>query len=748
MEEITVKISGVVFSNRSTGFYVLKASHDSNKNTSITVRGTFPGVSISVGLKVKFGGRFDVHPTYGKQLNASTCEIIPENGRNGVITYLTSHVPSIGPVTAARLYDAFGDKLIHVLDNEPENVLSLEFLTKRQADSIIKEWSEASELRNSSIYLSNLGLNSSQIRSVYTLFGPKTRSVVSENPYLLSTCHGIGFPTADQAARKLGIGVDDIKRVKAMILFAMSEMANNEGHMYVSSTQIFEYISKKVFKKNAVEPFSHGEYMSESHFYSAINSLSNENNIKLDEDRIYSSYHWKVELESAQRLAKTVRQDPLELGDLNSLLSDFESSSGVSLSDEQREAFLLLDRSRVAVITGFPGTGKTTMISAFVHLFESKKLNYSLLSPTGIAAKRLSQITGKSASTIHRALGFKKDGTWEFHSGNKYSADAIIIDEMSMVDSSTFHHLVTSLHDTTAIIMVGDPEQLPSVGAGYVLRNLMNCDSIPHISLKRIYRQGRTSDIITVAHSILNGSVVDTSFDEKSEFVFLSYPKNEVVHEICKLSTVLKERKKNFQVVAPMYDGELGVNNLNHQLRDVLNPGCKERKSPHVKSGDSDLYEGDRVMVVKNDYDRMIFNGDVGKVVRISLKDDEVDVRIFDWYDQESSTPRYIDKVMTFKVEETRSMLRVAYACTTHKVQGQEFDYVIMPMTSQYGIMLYKNLIYTAITRAKKKVFLFGDSSAFSYAVKNDRETVRNSRLSVLVRECSDVEAASQVQDS
>jgi exodeoxyribonuclease V alpha subunit len=357
-------------------------------------------------------------------------------------------------------------------------------------------------------------------------------------------------------------------------------------------------------------------------------------------------------------------------------------------------------------------------------------------------------VTGKSASTIHRALGFKKDGTWEFHSGNKYSSDAVIIDEMSMVDASTFHHLVTSLPETTVIVMVGDPNQIPSVGAGYVLHNLMNCQDVPHVSLKKIYRQGRTSDIIVVAHSILTGDPIDTSFNKDSEFVFLPFPKGEVVAEVCKLASALKERGKNFQVVAPMYDGDLGVNNLNQELRDVLNPGCFDRKAPFVKSGETDLYEGDRVMVVKNNYDRMIFNGDVGKIVKISLRDDEVDVKVFDWFDHESPVPRYVDKVMTFKVEEARQILKVAYACTTHKVQGQEFDYVLMPMTSQYGIMLYQNLVYTAVTRAKKKVFVFGDPNAFMYAARNNRETVRNSRLGPLVHDYADDVAVRQVQDS
>jgi len=263
----------------------------------------------------------------------------------------------------------------------------------------------------------------------------------------------------------------------------------------------------------------------------------------------------------------------------------------------------------------------------------------------------------------------------------------------------------------------------------------MRCPDVPHVALTRIYRQEKTSDIVSVAHSILRGDSVNTSFNKDSEFVFLTYPKDQVVAEISKMSSMLKAKDKNFQVIAPMYDGDLGVNNLNRTLRDVLNPDFSSGKAAKLKSGSVDLYEGDRVMVIRNDYDRMIFNGEVGKIQRISVKQDEVEVKIFDWFDHESVVPRYVDKVFTFKVEEARNVLKVAYACTAHKVQGQEFDYVLMPMTMQYGIMLYRNLVYTALTRAKKKVFVFGDPKAFSYSIMNDRETVRNSRLKELVHE-------------
>lgn len=734
-EELIAKIMGVTFANQQTGFYILKVAPEGKRGESTSVKGTFTGVSMSVGLKARFVGRYETHATYGKQFIASACDVIPEEGRTGVVTYLSANVPSIGPVTAARLYDALGDKLIDVLNTDPEQIRGLTFLTKAQADSIVKEWTESSENRTVAIFLTDLGLNSAQVKSVFTAFGMKTRDKVRENPYCLYECPSVGFPTADQAARKLGVGRDDMRRVRAMVLFALRELSSMEGHMYCTSAQLLEYVSRRMFRRHALESFSHGEYISDSHFYAALQDMIADESVHAVDGRIYLAHHWKHERDSADCLAEIVRQPKREMGDLAAILADFEESRGITLSDEQRQAFMMLDGSRACVVSGYPGTGKTTLVSAFVNLFERAKLHYVLLSPTGIAAKRLSQVTGKPAFTIHRALGYKKDGTWQFNRSEKFVADAVIVDEMSMVDGSTFYHLISALPSECIVIMVGDRAQLPSVGAGYVLNNLMTSSEVPHVALTRVYRQSKQSDIIAVAHQILKGTPVDTRLNTDSEFVFLNFPPDKVMDEVCKASALLKAREKNFQVIAPMYDGDLGVNNLNKRLREVLNPEFVSGKAQKLKNGDVDFYEGDRVMLVKNDYERMVFNGDVGKIQKISIKSDEVEVKVFDWFDQESPVPRYVDKVFTFKIEEARHMLKVAYACTAHKVQGQEFDYVLMPMTMQYGVMLYRNLVYTAITRAKKKVFMFGDTKAFSYSVMNERETVRNSHLCHLIRE-------------
>jgi len=670
--EIITKISGLTFSNRTTGFFILRASVDGD-NHPVSIKGSFPGISIQIGLKAKFTGIYVDDAKYGRQFLASNCEILVEKGRVGIIQYLTANVPSIGQITAHKLYEALGDELVEILNSTPEQIRELGFLQDRQADAIIKEWSQSSENRTIAIFLTDLGLSSFQVRSVVTKLGigQIIRDKIKENPYCLYECPGVGFGTADLAARKLGIGVDDSRRISAIIIFVMNELAQSDGHVYCYSNQILEYISGRLFKKHSVSPFTHGDYMSESHYYSAISELRENGSIVTDSNRNYLTGNWASENDSAMAISSMVAQEPFELGNLVNILDEFEHENNLQLSDEQRDAFFLLNKNRVCVVSGAPGTGKTLLTSAFVHLFETNNLHYQLLSPTGIAAKRLSQVTGKPASTIHRALGYGRNGEWEHNRQNKYFCDAVIVDEMSMVDSNTFYHLVSALPPTTILILVGDAAQLPSVGAGDVLRSLMNCSDVPHVSLARIYRQEEASDIIKVAHKILNGNPIDTSFNRASDVIFLEYPKERIMDEVLSMSKSLKDKSDQsqltFQIIAPIYAGDLGIDNLNLSLREVLNPEYLLRKANYVKHGDVNFFEGDRVMVTKNDYERMIFNGDVGKIQRISIKQDEFEVKIFNWFDQEAAIPTYVDKIFTFKIEEAKNVMRVAYACSVHR---------------------------------------------------------------------------------
>lgn len=726
MAELLGKIAGVVFVNKNNGYHVLK--FDPDKGSQIKVAGTFPGFSLSGGMRLKLIGDYQDHPSYGRQFSATVCEVIPERNRSGIISYLSSNIPSIGPVTAAKLFDAFGESLLDVLDKDIARLNSCDFLTNTQVAAITKEWQACSDSRNSSVYLSDLGLSTSQIKSVFTIFGVDCKAQIIADPYSLIRVPGIGFVTSDGIARRLNVGVDDIRRVQAIVLYVIQDMMQSEGHVYVKSSQVIDYVSKRFFKKFQVDAFSYGEYLSESLFYGALTTLSHSNFVACDEDKIYLTDSFKKECETADLVARFLLAEPIKFNDIDDIVSQFANDNKIEFSDDQLSAIELLKSHRLAVISGFPGTGKTTLISTFVEIFEKHNLNYTLLSPTGIAAKRLSQVTGKPASTIHRALGCKKDGTWEFNASNKYYTDAIIVDEMSMVDASIFHHLMMTISPNAIVVLVGDSAQLPSVGSGFILKDLLLSDLVPKVVLTRIFRQGKTSDIISVAHGILKDEPIETGFNRDSEFVFLRYSQDQVLSELISLCTRLKANEKNFQVIAPVYDGILGVNNLNASLRPVLNP-LSSMKGAVIKQGDSSLVEGDRVMIIKNDYDRYVYNGDVGKILKIDLKNDAVDVKVFDWIDNTRTGNSYVDKVFTFKVDEARQMLRVAYACTTHKVQGQEFDYVVMPMTTSYGHMLYKNLVYTAITRARKKVFIIGDPNAFVYATKNTRDLSRQTNL-------------------
>jgi exodeoxyribonuclease V alpha subunit len=734
VEEICAKISNIIFSNNNTSYYILKAIPEGNGNgdAHISVKGNFPNINISSGLKAKFRGHYAEHPRFGKQFNAIACEIVPESGKDGVISYLIANVRSIGPLTAEKLYKSFGDDLLNILEKNPDKIRDLKYLNKKQAEALIEEWSKASENRTLAIFLADLGLNSRQIRSVYDLFGFESKAKISENPYCLTRCAYIGFPTADKVARKLGVGIDDIRRVRAVILYALEQLSTSDGHMYAMSNQIHDMIDL-MYRRNELEPFSHGAYLSDSGYYAALMDLQKSNDIQIVDDCIYLYHKWEQERATAEYLFEFIKQKPRALGDLEAIFKEFEDNEKIRLSDEQKSAFFKLKDSRICVISGYPGTGKTLLTKAFVYLFEKNKFDYVLMSPTGIAAKRTSQLSNRPAFTIHRALGYGKDGSWQFDQYNKFIADAVIVDEASMLGSATFYHFIRALHPSTILIIMGDVAQLPSVEAGCVLYNLMNSDIVSHTKLTKIYRQEATSDIVEIAHKILNNDHINTSFNSKSEVVFLEHPDEKVINEVCKFASLLKSKNANFQVIAPKYDGSLGINNLNQELRKVLNPEVDTETVRKLKLGDSSIYEGDRVMIVKNDYDRSVFNGDVGKVVKISSKDDIVEVKIFDWFDQDSKIPKYVDKVISFSQEEARQVLRVAYASSLHKCQGMEFDYVILPMTYQYGIMLYRRLIYTGLTRARKKVFIFGNSKAFLKAVNNDKDDMRNSNLAKLI---------------
>lgn len=725
-EFVEGKVTGITFSNEASSFYILKVQ---TPNGSESVRGTLFGPKIIVGMSGKFNGKYEEHPKYGRQFSASDFELTRERSRQGIINYLSNYVPSIGTVTAGKLYAHFGDDLLEMLEKTPERIHEAKFLTKLQCESILSEWSVASSSRTLSVYLISLGLHANQIKAVLSHFKvlEGTEDQIRTNPYILTECAGIGFPTADNVALQTGISPDSPLRVRSMVSFVIRELTTNEGHVWVTSKQIRTFISDRLFRKYNISQFSSGASIPDSLYYKTIAQLEADDKIRCVGEKIYSKIDWVHESGCGDILRDKLATRAFQFGDITGFLQDFEDRKKLKLAPEQRTAIEALGKSRVVVVSGYPGTGKTLVTSAFVELFEKHNLTYNLLSPTGIAAKRMSQVTGRTASTIHRALGYQRDGSWQFNELNKFHTDAVIVDESSMVDLAVFYNLISALKTETILVLVGDAAQLPSVRNGDVLRSLQKSVNIPFVQLENIYRQDKASDIIKVAHQMLKGDSIDTSFRKDSEVLFFNLHEDDVIPELKRMSTLLKSKAANFQVMAPIYDGLLGVNNLNVELRHVLNPDY----SPEIKikNGDVDFHEGDRVMATKNNYEKMLFNGDAGKIQRINTKAGEVEVKIFDWFDQEATVNQYHDVVFTFKIEEFRSMFRVGYVTTVHRSQGNEYDYVILPMTRKYHMMLYRNLIYTALTRAKKKVFVFGDCGAFESAAMNERDLSRNTSL-------------------
>lgn len=745
--ELSGKITTITYNNPSSNFAIFKIR---TKTGDVhTVRCINMSVEVSTGLNVTLSGSFVEHEKYGRQFAANSCEAGYDDTKPGVVSYIVSNVKGVGNVTASKLFDTFGKDLIQILDDESSKGTPLEFdesflvyhsglLTDSQYKSLMEEWSHSRLRRGLVIYLTDLGLNQSQVKTVLTYNNSVeknaqiTRSSIASNPYVLCQLCNMSFQTIDRIAlNELNIDNDAHIRVSALLYFAFRDLSMSEGHVFCTSSHLKSHIAK-VFKRKNLSSFSHGNYISDSDFSRSLATLEESGILVRVGDSIYEAGQFYNEINAAAKLRRIASNLPFFGDDLDELLEDFEKKNKISLSPEQKQAFLNLKKSNLVVVSGYPGTGKTLVVSLFVHLFENYKIEYNLVSPTGIAAKRLSQVTDRHASTIHRLLGYN-GSTWEFNKSNPFSTGAVVVDEMSMVDSSIFNNLISALPDNAILILVGDKEQLPSVMPGDVLGNLMRTPSVQKTSLTKIFRQGKLSDIVRVSHAILNNEPICIDFNHESEVLFINIKdEGEVLSEICKLSSMMKSRGKNFQVMAPVYDGDLGVNNLNVHLREALNPLAKD-PTPKIKCGDHEIYVGDRIMITKNDYGINVYNGDVGKVESIDMKTSTVVMKIFNALDDSSGRTRFVDKSITIKFEDFRPIVKLAFATSIHRSQGNEMDYVILPMYKKYGMMLYKNLIYTALTRAKKKAFIIGDPDAFISAAQNERESIRNSNLSRLI---------------
>lgn len=709
MVELEGVIERITYYNEESGYTVARLK---TGKESVTVVGYL--LHVRNGESISLSGDWTIHPTYGRQFNVESFEIIPPVTKEGIERYLGSGmIKGIGPVTAKKIVKKFGLETLKVIEEKPERLMEIEGIGPQKATKIIKALEEQKHIRRMMVFLRGVGITPALATKIYHRYGEEAVTILRENPYRLANeLFGVGFRTADRLAGLLGRkDPADAERIRAGILYFLHRYTE-DGHVYFPAAEFITAVAKEL--EVPEEVIGRG-----------IGGLVEEKEVYLEEGRLYLSFFYWSERKTAERLhtllgAYQAKKLPFPLP---------SSPELATLTAEQRLAVEKALTDGVLIITGGPGTGKTTTVRSIIRLLRLQGEEVLLAAPTGRAAKRLTEATGVPAKTIHRLLEFG----YTAGSGLKYGrdeenpleADAVIIDEVSMIDLPLFYQLLKAITPGTRLILVGDQDQLPSVGPGSVLRDLIASGVVPTVRLKTVFRQSAKSKIVTNAHRINEGLMPD--FQGADDFFFIGIEEPaQIVEAIIKLVTVRLPRylKCNplevIQVLSPMRKTLTGVDNLNPALQAVLNP--KSNSKPELQFGERIFRQGDKVMQIRNNYQKNVFNGDLGRIVRIEPEEQVLTVS----FDEE-------DSPVTYEYEELDELV-LAYAISVHKSQGSEYPVVVLPVTTQHYMLLQRNLLYTAITRAKRMVVLVGTKKALAIAVKNNKIEERYSYLEQLLK--------------
>ncbi len=704
-------------------FYIISAErHDSDSygGRKVTCKGRLFGISgISPGVPIELFGKWARNPKYGWQFDFNGWAPWAESVV-GVDNFLHNCFKVLDEFQAGALVDTFGKDTFRVLSESPNRLFEVPGFDSSLVQRVVESWTEILTSSDLSEFLSDHDVTSEQMAALFRTFGVDSKRVISENPYRLLEVDGFTFDKADSVAQANGIEMDDPRRFEGAVLWVLRE-SSKSGNLCVRRGDMATQLNELI-KSTETYPFD-GTNLPEE-LIKATARLEERDGVCIDpEVGVYLPSLYEYERGSAQYLVKFIT--PLKLDvDYKEFLQSYEVLRQIKLSDAQQGAVEKLVNNRVLVLTGGPGTGKTTVTRAFVEMFERTGVTYALMAPTGIAAKRMASVTNRPAATIHRTFRYNGE-TWGYNAFNKYPIGAVVIDECSMVDQELFFRTLDALEEGTILVLVGDDAQLPSVGPGNVLRELVRCPSIPTVRLTQIFRQAQQSEIILNSHRINRGDSIVVG-DDSSDFRFVPIlDDSKILELIVKMAQKLKGRDENFQVLSPKHEGTVGVINLNDKLREVLNPPSTGKKE--VAIGTLRFREGDRLMVIKNDYVLGVYNGDMGKLV--GIHSDVFTVRIH------GIGEGGVDVQVNIPRKEVPLKLRLAYAITVHKSQGSEFDTVILPMVRNHGRMLQRNLFYTAVTRAKKKVWLLGDRGSIQRAINNDHVIHRNTGFGKAIQE-------------
>lgn len=743
-ETVTGYIDHVIFRNEDNGYtvMVLKGMEEERELTCV---GTFP--AITQGAAIEASGNYTTHPVYGKQFQiASYVEKMPEDAL-AMERYLGSGaIKGIGAALAARIVRRFGDDTMRIVEEEPERLAEIKGISEKKAMEIAEQMTEKADMRRAMIFLQKYGISLNLGAKIYQKYGQTVYGVLQENPYRLAEdISGVGFRIADEIASRIGIHTDSDYRIRSGMLYTLLQ-ASGEGHIYLPKEELFSRASGLLGVDSS--------YM-EKHLMDMV--VDRKLILKETEDGavVYPTRYYYLELNSARMLCELNILCPEDEEMMAKRINRIEKETGTRLDEMQKQAVAAAASHGLFILTGGPGTGKTTTINAIIRYFEEEGAELRLAAPTGRAAKRMTEATGYEAQTIHRLLELngmpeeEQEGRavhFDRNSENPLEADVIIIDEMSMVDIALMHSLLLAVTAGTRLILVGDENQLPSVGPGNVLRDIIRSGCFPVVELKKIFRQASESDIVVNAHKINRGEQVTINNKSRDFFFLKRYDADIIIRVVIaliqeKLPRYVDAKPYEIQVLTPMRKGLLGVERLNQILQRYLNPPDEKKKEKEI--GQRLFREGDKVMQVKNNYQLEweilgrykipvdkgvgVFNGDTGIMTEINEFAETATVEFEDGRQAEYS----------FKQLEE---LELAYAVTIHKSQGSEYPAVILPILSGPRMLMNRNLLYTAVTRARKCVTVVGSETTFAEMIRNEKQQQRYSSLDRRIRELDESE--------